>query len=129
MLADNKVMATIAVKDAARAKQFYQETLGLKLSHEFEGGMTFESGGVPLFVYPSKFAGTNQATSASWIVDDVAPIVDDLKAKGVTFEHYDFEWATLEGDIHVMKGDRGEGKAVWFKDPDGNILAVSSGDM
>jgi catechol 2,3-dioxygenase-like lactoylglutathione lyase family enzyme len=71
MLGECKVMATIAVKDIERAKKFYGETLGLKQVNEFEGGVTYESGGVALFVYPSEFAGTNQATSASWLVDDV----------------------------------------------------------
>jgi len=72
-------------------------------------------------VYESRFAGTNQATSATWIVrDDLAGVVKDLAAKGVKFEHYDMPGMQLEGDVHVM----GDGKAAWFKDPDGNILAI-----
>jgi hypothetical protein len=53
----------------------------------------------------------------------VAAVVDELKQKGVLFEHYDLPGATLEGDVHVM----GEMKAAWFKDPDGNILGLASG--
>lgn len=71
-------------------------------------------------IYPSEYAGTNQATAASWGVgDDLDAIVQDLTSKGVAFEHYDdLPGTTREGDVHVM----GELKAVWFKDPDGNIL-------
>jgi hypothetical protein len=73
-----------------------------------------------VLVYPSEFAGTNQATAASWAVgDDFDAIVQDLKGKGVTFEHYDeLPETTREGDVHML----GDSKAVWFKDPDGNIL-------
>jgi hypothetical protein len=75
-------------------------------------------------VYQSQYAGTNKATAATWGVDDdIEVIVPALKAKGVSFEHYDMPGMTLKGDVHV-----GEGlKAAWFKDPDGNILALVSG--
>jgi hypothetical protein len=78
-----------------------------------------------LLVYPSEYAGTNQATAASWAAgDDFDAVVEELRAKGVTFEHYDdLPDTTREGDVHVTD----EFKGVWFKDPDGNILAV--GDM
>jgi hypothetical protein len=83
------------------------------------GAILYRSGNSVVLVYPSQYAGTNKAT-ASWAGgDDFDAIVQDLKAKGVTFEHYDdLPETTLEGDVHVM----GDFKAVWFKDPDGNIL-------
>jgi len=64
-------------------------------------------------------ASSNQATAATWFVDDVDQIVKDLKAKGVVFEHYDMPETTRKGDVHVA----GSMRAAWFKDPDGNILA------
>ena len=75
-----------------------------------------------LLVYPSEYAGTNQATAATWAVgDDFEAIVQDLKTKGVPFEHYDdLPETTREGDVHAM----GDLKGVWFKDPDGNILSL-----
>lgn len=122
MLSDKAVAAVIAVKDMDTAKKFYEETLGLtKGDMDDPGGTMYKAGaGTMLFVYTSQFAGTNQATAATWGVgDDLEKIVEDLKAKGVMFEHYDnLPETKLEGDIHVM----GEMKAVWFKDPDGNIL-------
>lgn len=122
MLSDSMVFATVAVSDLAASKQFYGETLGLKQTDENPGGVTYESGGGKLFIYQAPSAGTNQATSASWQVDDIEAVVADLKQKGVQFEQYDMPGGTREGDIHMM----GPMKAAWFKDPDGNILNVGS---
>lgn len=121
MLGSNDVMATIAVKDLNKAKEFYGGTLGLEEESGFPSGVSYKSGGCKLFVYESEFAGTNKATSASWLVSDVEGTVTALKGKGVKFEQYDFPGMKREGDVHVMDGE----KAAWFKDPDGNILAVS----
>lgn len=126
MLAANDAVATVAVTDLDRAREFYGNTLGLKESSE--DGMedmvaTFHSGASTLLLYKSEYAGTNQATSVTWEVDNVANEVETLKKKGVAFQHYDFPDARLEGDVHVF-GDRV--RNAWFKDPDGNILAIVS---
>ena len=124
MLADKDAVATVAVKDLKAAKKFYGETLGLKLTPVPEPEvLNYKSGNSTVLVYKSQFAGTNKATSVTWIVDDVESTVKDLKAKGVAFEHYDFPGMTRKGDVHIA----GKSKAAWFKDPDGNILAVVSG--
>ncbi|HEY5153054.1 MAG TPA: VOC family protein [Candidatus Saccharimonadales bacterium] len=113
--------ATIAVSDFAAAQKFYEEVVGLEKSMESPGGIFYKSGSGGVFVYPSSSAGTNKATYASWLVEDVEAEVEALKAKGVTFEHYeDMPNTTLEGDVHVM----GSMKAAWFTDPDGNILNI-----
>jgi len=123
MLGDNDAIATIPVKDIESARRFYQDTLGLMTGPSGEEGvLTCKSGSTSVLVYESEFAGTNEATAATWAVDDVDGTVRTLKEKGVTFEHYDFPNMTLKGDIHVS----GNMKAAWFKDPDGNILAVVS---
>lgn len=119
MLGDKTAVATIAVKDLSAAKKFYGEVLGLKNVDDTPGGTRYKSGDSWVFVYPSEFAGTNKATAASWGVgNDLTAVVEDLKAKGVSFEKYDMPGVTLEGEVHVM----GELKSAWFKDPDGNIL-------
>ena len=123
MLGDRDAIATIAVKDLEKAKRFYEGTLGLKLVHTEAGGaLTFKSGNSEVLVYISQFAGTNKATAATWNVDNIERRVDDLKAKGVTFEHYDMPETKLKGDIHYG----GNLKVAWLKDPDGNILALVS---
>jgi len=73
-----------------------------------------------LLVYQSQYAGTNKATAATWMVRDVEGLVKDLKGKGIAFEHYDFPGMTRKGDLHIA----GTHKNAWFKDPDGNILAL-----
>jgi catechol 2,3-dioxygenase-like lactoylglutathione lyase family enzyme len=124
MIADKDAIATVAVKDLKAAKKFYGDTLGLKLTPVPEPEvLNYKSGNSTVLVYKSQFAGSNKATSVTWIVDDVEGTVKDLKAKGITFEHYDFPGMTRKGDVHIA----GKSKAAWFKDPDGNILAVVSG--
>lgn len=123
MLANRDAAATIAVKDTKMAKKFYEGALGLKPAASGEPGvLSYKSGNSTVFVYESRYAGTNKATAATWVVDDVEGVVKDLKAKGVTFEHYDMPETTRRVDIHVS----GKTRVAWFKDPDGNILSVVS---
>jgi catechol 2,3-dioxygenase-like lactoylglutathione lyase family enzyme len=118
MLKDKNSSAIVAVKDLDRAKTFYSDVLGLNLADTSNEGMLgYRTGNTWLTVYKSDFAGTNQANAVSWDVGvELDNIVAGLKAKGVTFEHYDD--MGREGDIHVC----GSMRLAWFKDPDGNIL-------
>lgn len=127
MLGDRDAAATLAVSDLDRARSFYEGTLGLTPAMENPGAVIYRSGGSAVLVYPSAYAGTNQATAASWAVgDDFDAIVEGLREKGVAFERYDdLPDTTREGDVHLM----GEFKAAWFKDPDGNILNLTSVTM
>ena len=121
MLGDYDALATIAVKNLGAARKFYEGKLGFKLVHtEGDQAVRLKSGKSQLLVYQSQFAGTNKATAATWMVKDVEGLVKDLKAKGVAFEHYNLPGLTLKGDVHVA----GPHKNAWFKDPDGNILAL-----
>ena len=123
MLRDSPVQVMLPVKDLETAKAFYERKLELEKVAEEMGTAVYRSGGSTLCVYPSQFAGTNKGTAALWAVEDVEKTVEALKAKGVTFEHYDdLPVLTRTGDIH-----RGAGIVVaWFKDPDGNILSVQN---
>jgi catechol 2,3-dioxygenase-like lactoylglutathione lyase family enzyme len=122
MLGTEKAYPTVAVKDMAAARKFYEGTLGLRQvatqGPEFVSYRTQDS---MLFVYKSKFAGDNEATLVTWIVADVDRTVEALKARGVTFEHYDMSGMKLEGDVHVA----GKTRVAWFKDPDGNIHSIA----
>jgi catechol 2,3-dioxygenase-like lactoylglutathione lyase family enzyme len=121
MLGDNDAMATIAVKNLTAARKFYEGKLGFKPVHtEGDQAVAYKSGSSQLLVYQSQFAGTNKATAATWMVDDVESLAKDLKGKGIAFEHYDMPGITRKGDVHVA----GKRKNAWFKDPDGNILAI-----
>jgi catechol 2,3-dioxygenase-like lactoylglutathione lyase family enzyme len=126
MFSDHDALATIAVKKLDVAAKFYEGTLGLRRAPgaDEQGVATYESGKTKLLVYESRYAGTNQATAATWIIrEKIEDVVAALKAKGVVFEHYDFPGAKHEGDLHVF----GSIKNAWFKDPDGNILSIVSG--
>jgi|SRR4051812_10525319 catechol 2,3-dioxygenase-like lactoylglutathione lyase family enzyme len=124
MLGDKDVIATVAVKDLAAGRKFYEGTLGLKVvDASGSEAITFASGGSKLIVYRSQYAGTNQATALNWQVGGALDrTVAALREKGVAFEHYDVPGMKREGDVHVM----GSEKAAWFKDPDGNIIALMS---
>jgi catechol 2,3-dioxygenase-like lactoylglutathione lyase family enzyme len=118
-----RVAPTIPVRDPVKSRGFYEETLGLKFSQELaDGAIEYDcGGGTSLFTYPTEQnAGKSPATLASFEVEDAPAAVEELRGKGVTFEEYDMPGLkTVEG-IAEVAGSRG----AWFKDPDGNILAV-----
>jgi catechol 2,3-dioxygenase-like lactoylglutathione lyase family enzyme len=124
MLADREAVATIPVKDLEAARRFYRDTLGLTSSGDEDPEFSsYRCGKSSILVYRSQYAGTNKATAVTWPVgDEVDAIVRDLRARGVKFEQYQMPGTRLEGDVHVT----GDHKAAWFKDPDGNIIAVVS---
>lgn len=123
MLGNSDVFATVAVKDLNKAAAFYEGKVGLEKQPSSEQMvLLYRSGTSKILVYESQFAGTNQATTVTWLVDDVDAEVRELKGKGVTFERYNFPDTKLEGDVHVS----GNRRNAWFKDPDGNILAIVS---
>jgi catechol 2,3-dioxygenase-like lactoylglutathione lyase family enzyme len=121
-----KVEAIVAVSDMGKAKDFYESALGLSGGDEGEdGGITYQcAGGTSIHVYPSPDnAGKSGATLAAWVSDDVEGTVDELSSNGVQFEQYDMDpIKTNEKGI----AEFGDDKIAWFKDPDGNILAVGS---
>jgi catechol 2,3-dioxygenase-like lactoylglutathione lyase family enzyme len=85
MLGDYPAAATIATADLARARTFYEETLGLKVDMEDPGGILYVSGESRVLLYPSQFAGPSMVTVVSWMVDDLDRVVGELSAKGITF--------------------------------------------
>lgn len=126
MLKDRNSSAIVAVSDLERAKVFYEDILGLTLESGGvdDGVLSFRTGHTSLGVYRSDYAGTNRANAVTWeMKGDLVEVVDDLRSKGVTFEHYPDLGLTVNADIH----EAGPAKLVWFKDPDGNILHLIEG--
>lgn len=118
-----RVSAQIAVTDMAKAEQFYEGKLGLlREGAQHVGSRGYScGGGSSLYVYASPaHAGKAASTLARWDVDDIEQVVDELTAKGVTFQHYDEPVKTDAKGIH----DSGYGKVAWFRDPDGNTFAL-----
>ena len=123
MLGDYSPVATLAVKDLAAASKFYED-LGFGRSYEFEGGVFYTAGNGTFFVYQSEFAGTNKATALSFQVPPEAfdTEVEALRAAGVSLETFEAEGVTWHDGVATRA--EGEGRAVWFKDPDGNFINV-----
>jgi catechol 2,3-dioxygenase-like lactoylglutathione lyase family enzyme len=122
MLSDAAIVPYIPAADVPRARKFYEGLLGLKVKEEYAGGVIYECGkGSWVFLYPTPSAGTSKASTAFWAVDDVEAEVSALKAKGVVFEEYDWPGLKMVNSISTAGG----AKTAWFKDTEGNILAVS----
>jgi predicted enzyme related to lactoylglutathione lyase len=121
MLSTAPIRAYLPASDVKRARKFYEEIVGLKPREEYSGGVIYECGGAEVFLYPTPNAGTSKASQAYWQVKDVEAEVKELKAQGVKFEEYDFPGVTMKNSIATAGG----AKTAWFKDTEGNILAVS----
>ena len=97
--------ASLPCSDLSRAREFYEGTLGLTLELENPGGVMYRAGDARVFVYPSEFVGTNQATAATFQVGDVDAAVAELRGKGVTFEEYDLPEVKTENGIAQLGSD------------------------
>ena len=125
---DAPIYVMLPASDINRAKDWYRDRLGLKPVNDTEdGGGTYETGGTRFLLYPSQFAGTNQATAAGFQVTDFDATIAELRSNGVTFEEYDFgdELRTTDGVFTTPDGTR----IAWAKDSEGNILAISDTAM
>ena len=122
MLANAAIVPYIPANNIPRARKFYEDVVGLKAKEVYAGGVIYECGkGSWVFMYPSPGAGTNKASTAFWSVDDVEAEVAALKSRGVEFEEYDSPGLKTVNSIATGGG----AKTAWFKDTEGNILAIS----
>jgi catechol 2,3-dioxygenase-like lactoylglutathione lyase family enzyme len=121
--------ASIAVSDITTAVEFYEGKLGLRALRSgpsgtiADGSRLYGSAGEPaLNVYQSATAGKSPATLATWYVDDLDQVVDELTAAGVEIVRYD----GLEHDARGITPRAGGGRIAWFQDPDGNTFALEA---
>jgi catechol 2,3-dioxygenase-like lactoylglutathione lyase family enzyme len=119
MLETNKAFSSFSVNDLQTAKDFYAQTLGLKVKESKEG-LELHPGENDIFIYPKPNHSPASFTVLNFLVEDIETTVDELSGKGVKFEHYDGEIETDEKGIHRNGGPT----IAWFKDPAGNILSV-----
>ncbi len=125
MLQKFPIYAYIPVHNVARAREFYEQKLGLEPGREVNGGVSYQfADGTAAFMYPTPNAGTSKASQAFWKVDDIEREVAELKARGVTFEEYDMPGLRTVNSIATGGGAR----SAWFKDTEGNILALIQAD-
>jgi catechol 2,3-dioxygenase-like lactoylglutathione lyase family enzyme len=121
MLQRFPLYAYFPAKDVARARRFYEDKLGFRPKEEVAGGVAYEFGnGTACFLYPTSNAGTSKASQAFWQVDDIEREVAELKSRGIEFENYDTPGQRSPSGVITAGGAR----AAWFKDTEGNILAI-----
>lgn len=124
MFKDTKAFSGFSVNDIEKAKAFYQDTLGLKVTNEEMGGLALHIAGnnnnVFIYLKPNHTPATY--TILNFQVDDVEKTVDELTKRGVKFEHYDYP--QLKTDEKGISRNNGGPTIAWFTDPAGNILSV-----
>jgi catechol 2,3-dioxygenase-like lactoylglutathione lyase family enzyme len=123
MIPNNRVSAVLCSTDLARSQEFYEKRVGLKLSTEtIKNHLVFECGdGTTLLLYGRPSPNKADHTQVRFWSTDIAADVQELAARGVEFDHLEF--GDLKMVDHVLTSP-GIGKSAWFKDPDGNTLAV-----
>lgn len=122
LLTTAEVIAFVGVTDAERAKAFYRDKLGLRLtSEEPSRALVFDAGGTTLLASLVEAVPPASYTVLGWMVENIGKAVDELMAKGISFERFqDF----AQDDRGVWTGPDGT-RVAWFKDPDGNMLSLT----
>jgi catechol 2,3-dioxygenase-like lactoylglutathione lyase family enzyme len=123
VIGDNPISAVLVSTDLERAQDFYENTVGLTLSAEsIKNHLVFDCGnGTTLLIYGRGGGNTADHTQVRFWSSDVARDVADLVGRGVVFEEYDMgAFKTVD---HVVTS-AGIGRSAWFKDPDGNTIAI-----
>jgi len=123
VLAANKISAVVCSTDLEASQSFYEKTVGLALSTDtIKNHLVFECGdGTSLLVYGRPNPNTADHTQVRFWCSDLAADVAELTGRGVVFEEYDFP--TLK-TVESIATTPGIGRSAWFKDPDGNTIAL-----
>src|ERR1700722_13355556 len=120
MLGSTNIVAFVPVKDAEKARAFYQGVLGLRFVKDDGFAMVFDANGIMLRIARAQFTPA-PFTILGWQVQQIEKVVGEMQAKGVQFERFGF----FEQDpLGIWTAPTGE-KVAWFKDPDGNVLSLS----
>ena len=120
MLQKFPMYSYIPASDVARAREFYEGKLGFEPKREIAGGVVYEfAAGTACFLYPTPNAGTSLASQGFWQVTDIEGLIAEMRSRGVTFERYEMPGMDENG---ISTG--GGAKAAWFKDTEGNIMAL-----
>ena len=124
-LNEYKVVAGLAVSDMDRAREFYEGKLGLSVGIDSSDNVAYrcaEESVLHVYLSP-EHAGKSRATLASWYVDDVEGVVDELTTKGVAFQGYD-QGPIITNEKGIATFER-DAKVAYFRDPDGNTLSIA----
>ena len=123
MLKNSKAFSSFSVDDLQKAKDFYQNVLGIDVSDNPMGVLELHvSGSVPVMIYPKSNHVSATFTVLNFPVDDIDEVVKELRERGVHFQIYDEE--NLKTDEHGISRGNGGPSIAWFRDPAGNILSI-----
>lgn len=121
MFEGNVLVPMLPAADIDRARSFYADKMGMTPTSVVDGDLRYESASGWFVVYPSGSAGTNQATAATWQVDDIDGAVTELKSRGVEFQDFEIEGMVMENSILTSPAGS---RAAWFFDSERNILGL-----
>ena len=123
MLSLTVAFSSFSVNDLKKAKEFYLDTLGLKVKEGEMGILEIHmANGLELMIYPKENHEPASFTVLNFPVNNIEETVDELTKKGVKFESYNNEYIKTDGK-GISRAEKGPNIA-WFKDPAGNILSV-----
>jgi catechol 2,3-dioxygenase-like lactoylglutathione lyase family enzyme len=116
------IIGFVSIVDVSRAKEFYRDTLGLRLlMEEPPFALVFEANGIMLRLSMAKELPPTHGTVLGWQVPEISATVQDLGQAGVRFERYE---GMKQDELGIWTSPTGA-KVAWFKDPDGNTLSLS----
>ena len=121
MLSDKKIKSFIPTVDPSKAKEFYNNILGLTLISEDKYALEFDANGTHLRITTVEKLSPHPFTVLGWDVTDITSLTKSMSANGVKFEKYGF---ADQNDLGIWTSPSGA-KVAWFKDPDGNLLSLT----
>jgi catechol 2,3-dioxygenase-like lactoylglutathione lyase family enzyme len=121
MLDQSSIIAFVATTDGARARAFYENTLGLRVISDDDYAIACDANGTMVRIQKVQTLSAQPFTALGWAVSDIEAAVRSLVARGVVFERYEF----LKPDAHGVWTSPSGAKVAWFKDPDGNTLSIT----
>jgi catechol 2,3-dioxygenase-like lactoylglutathione lyase family enzyme len=129
MLANSEVATRLPAQNLDRARAFYADKLGLRPAEERPGGLLYRCGGTRFALFASAGRSSGEHTQMGFTVDDIEAVVDELRRRGVEFEHVDVPGLrTVDGIAEVAGNYPSAGvgeRAAWFRDSEGNLLGIA----
>ena len=121
MLGKQTLVAFVATTDAARARAFYEKTLGLRLVSDDPYALVFDANGTTIRLQKVETLAPHPFTALGWTVDDINAVVAALQRKDVICERF----PGMDQDAHGVWASPSGARVAWFKDPDGNVLSLT----
>jgi len=121
MLNSSRIISFVATQNAARARKFYEETLGLKLASDDPFALVFDANGTMLRVSKVQELSPAKHTVLGWQVANIRAEMEELMKRAVRFERFE---RLLQDELGVWQAPSGA-QVAWFKDPDGNTLSLT----